>query len=274
MNCFRIPLWLAAFGLSPVIVSVQAQVNWRQTDSVRIGQNLTRIEVSSTRRIRVIATGKDGQPLTSPDMSPESLKTWTASVQTELVSPKGMGYEFENTLEIQPARKGSDSVGYVITVADSTGNTRATFATASQTRALVVALSRAVYRLPLLRDEELAQTGGLPSDSGRAECDRVRDSVLDRVPPENWPNARASNREVLRFRPPFDAVVDVPITASMTVLPNGVLDSTSFRITGTADPHYERTARDFLLNMKWIPARVGDCPVVSRASLLLTRRQR
>jgi hypothetical protein len=273
MISFKLPLCLAAFGLSPVIVSAQAQVNWRQADSVRIGQNLTRIEVSSTRRMRVITTNNQGQSLTSADMSPEALKTWTASVQTELASPRGLGYEFENTLEVQPARKGADSVGYVITVADSLGNTHATFATASQTRALVVALSRAVYRLPLLQDEELAQTGALPSDSRRAECDRVQDSVFTRVHPDKWPIARASNREVFRFRAPFDAVVDVPITASMIVLPNGVLDSTSFRITGTADPHYEKTARDFLLKMKWIPARVGDCPVVSRASLLLTRRQ-
>jgi len=270
MNLLKVPLWLAAFGLCPVIVSAQGQTNWRQADSVRVGQTFVRIELSSTRRIRVITTSSEGSSLTSSDMSLEGLKTWTESVQTELASPRGIGYEFENTLEVQPARKGADSVGYVITVADSLGNTHAAFATASQARALVVALSRAVYRLPLLRDEELTQTGALPSDSGRAECGRVRDSVFTRVPPDDWPTARPSNRVLSPPKGPLDAVVGVPITASMIVLPNGVLDSSSFRVTGTADPQYEKRVRDFLLRLKWIPAIVGGCPVVSRAGLIVT----
>jgi hypothetical protein len=79
-------------------------------------------------------------------------------------TPTRLSYEFENSLELQPATKGSDSAGYVVTIADSLGQTRAAFATLSQAQAFVVALLNAARRVPLLSDAELGRRQNGPRE--------------------------------------------------------------------------------------------------------------
>lgn len=249
-------------------VGGQGNVNWRQADSVAFGQNYALVEVSSTRRIRVTTTTSDGHLLHSTDLAPDTVKAWASSVRAELASPTRPGYQIENTILLQPARKGADSAGYVITIADSVGSTHQIFAALPGAGAFVGALSRVADRVPVLRDEELAQTGPLPRDATTVVCDRVRDSVFASLPSDQWPIARPADRPSSHPRPPTDAQSGVPVTASIALLPNGSLDSASFRVTGTTDTGYRGRALDFLSRQKWIPATVAGCTVPSRATLI------
>jgi hypothetical protein len=246
--------------------TAQAQVNWRQTDSVNLGKTIARVEISSTRQVRI--TVSDGRAeLHSPDMSPATLETWAKSTHDELPAPTRLSYEFENTLQFQPAAKGTDSAGYIVTIADSLGQTRAAFATLFQTEVFVAALVKAAQRIPLLSDAELRQSGTLPPDVVASNCDRIRDSVLTSVPVDRWPAAHAVNRA----RPPkapFDAVPGVPVTASIIVLPDGSVDTSSLKVTGTADGQYEIKVLEWLSKeTKWTAGTVAGCAVVSRAGL-------
>lgn len=246
----------------------QSPINWRRADSISIGEDFFRVDVSSTRRVRVATRSKTGQLIVSSDLDPGSLSNWTRSVWSALAvrAPS----EFENTIALQPAVRESDSTGYVITVADSVGNTHAIFVTRPDAETIVTALERSTVRATSLTNEELALSTPLPPDLSSNQCDRIRDSVFTRVPPEHWPNAHSLTSGIRPPKPPDD-MGDGRITAALTVLPNGMIDSASFTVTGTTDMRYERDVLDYLAKQKWAPARVAGCPVVSRASLAVAR---
>jgi hypothetical protein len=261
-------LALLALGNS-LFSAAHGQTNWRRTESLTLGPSAARIEISSTHRIRV--TISDGaRTLIGSDMNPDSIRTWAESVHGELEAPKRLSYEFENTIQLQPAAKGTDSAGYIVTIADSLGETLPAFATLTQTDALLGALSRAASRFPLLSESELTQSGSLPEDPASPACDRVRDSVLTQVPFERWPNARPATRAPHWPKPPSDASVGVRVSASLVVFPNGSIDLSSLKVTGTTDAEYPIRVLEFLSKQKWIPATVAGCPVVSRAGFVVT----
>lgn len=262
-------LALLALGNS-LFSAAQGQTNWRPTESLSLGPTAARIEISSTRRIRVTVDSGHTKTLVGDDMNPDSVKTWAQSVHSELDAPKRLSYEFENTIQLQPAAKGTDSAGYIVTIADSVGETFPAFATLFQTDALLGALARAANRVPLLSESELRQSGPLPEDPALVTCDHVRDSILTQVPSERWPNARWATRSSHYPRVPADAPAGVPVTASIVVLPDGSVDLSSFKVTGTTDVEYKRTALEFMSKQQFTPATVSGCPVMSRAGFVVT----
>jgi hypothetical protein len=265
---FRV-LALLALGNS-LFSAAHSQTNWRPTESLSLGPSAARIEISSTRRVRVTVSGGPTKTLVGADMNPDSVKSWAQTVHSELDSPKRLSYEFENTIQLQPAAKGTDSAGYIVTIADSVGETLPAFATLTQTEDLLGALTRAAKRIPLLSESELTQSGPLPEDPALIACDHVRDSVLTQVAPERWPNARWASHSSHYPRVPPDAPAGVPVTASIVVLPDGSVDLGSFKVTGTTDVEYKRTALEFMTKQQFTPATVSGCPVISRAGFVVT----
>jgi hypothetical protein len=265
---FRV-LAILALGNS-LFSAAHSQTNWRPTESLTLGPSAARIEISSTRRIRVTISSGTTKTLVGADMNADSVRTWAESVHSELESPKRLSYEFENTIQLQPAAKGTDSAGYIVTIADSVGETLPAFATLTQTDALLGALNRAANRIPLLSESELAQSGPLPEDPASPACDHVRDSVLTQVPFERWPYARSTTHTSSRPRAPSDAVAGAPVTATLVVFPNGSIDLSSLKVTGTTDAEYPLRVLEYMSKQKWIPATVAGCPVVSRAGLVVT----
>ena len=265
--CARLLCGLVISSVGVASGSAQAQVNWRQTDSANLGKTIARVEISSTRQVRITAVADGRTELHSPDMSPVTLETGAKSTHDELPTPTRLSYEFENTLQLQPASKGTDSAGYIVTIADSLGQTRAAFATLFQTEVLVAALVKAAQRIPLLTDAELRQPGTLPPEVVASNCDRIRDSVVTSVPVDRRPVAHALSRA----RPPkapFDAVPGVPVTASITVLPDGSVDPSSLKVTGTADGQFKIKVLAWLSReTKWAAGTVAGCAVVSRGGV-------
>jgi hypothetical protein len=262
---------LALLALGNALFSAaHGQTNWRPTESLSLGPSAARIEISSTRRIRVTVDSGHTKTLVGDDMNADSVKTWPQSVHSELDAPKRLSYEFENTIQLQPAAKGTDSAGYVVTIADSVGETFPAFATLFQTDALLGALTRAANRVPLLSESELKQSGPLPEDPTLIACDHVRDSILTQVPSDRWPNARTAIRPSHYPRVPSNVPAGVHVAASLVVLPDGSLDLSSFKVTGTGDPDYKRAAFEFISKQQWTPATVSGCPVISRAGFITT----
>ena len=260
-------------SLSALVVAAsapaQSPVTWRTLDSVRAGAVVVRIDVSSARRIRIVTADKD-QPHVTSDLNPVALQHWAQSVQVGLLLGSGTPFEFENSIAFQSAVKGSDSTGYVMTVADSGGTSRAFYSTGSEAGAIVASLTRAAERVATLSDTQLADVGPLPTDSAQVRCARIRDSVLVEIPASRWPLAKPASVAPYRFpRAPSDAIAGVPITATAVVLADGSLDPTFYQLTGTSDSQFKASVLDFFSRQKWIPAQVAGCPVVSRASLMM-----
>jgi hypothetical protein len=263
-------LSLSALVVAASAASAQGPVTWRALDSARAGETVVRIEVSSARRIRIVTTG-NGEPLATSDLNPVALRHWAQSVQVGLLLGSPTPFEFENSIAFQSAVKGSDSTGYVMTLADSVGTSRAFYSTGSEAGAIVAALTHAAERVATLSDTQLAEVGPLPTDSAQVRCDRIRDSVLVETPPSRWPLAKPASGSPSRKPPtPSDAIAGVPVTATIVVLSDGSLDPTFFQVTGSSDSQFKTSVFDFFSRLKWIPAEVTGCPVVSRASLMIT----
>jgi hypothetical protein len=102
-----------------------------------------------------------------------------------------------------------------------------------------------------------------------AACAAVADSVLASVPKERLPWAIPDHR--LRYpAPPRDAAVGIPVETFAVVGPDGGIDSTTFRVTGTGDGDYKRAMLRTISKARWRPARVGECAVWSRISIKVT----
>lgn len=262
-------LSLSALVAAASAASAQSPDTWRGLDSARAGAIVVRIDVSSARRIRIVAIDT-GQSLVTSDFDPVKLRRWAQSVQVGLSLGSPAPFEFENSIAFQSAIKGSDSSGYVITVADSVGAQRAFFSTGNETRAVVTTLTRATERVATLSDTQLAEVGPLPTDSAQVRCDRIRDSVLVEIPPSRWPLAKSASVTPDRYpHAPSDAVAGVPVTATAVVLADGSLNPTFYQLTGSNDSQFKTSVLDFFSRQKWIPAQVAGCPVVSRASLMM-----
>ena len=116
----------------------------------------------------------------------------------------------------------------------------------------------------------LAATGTPSGPSARsAECIAVADSVRTSMSDERLPGAVPDRR--LRYpTPPPDAAVGIPVETFAIVDPDGGIDSTTFRVTGTGDGAYKRAMLHTISRARWRPARVGECRVWSRISIKFT----
>jgi hypothetical protein len=71
---------------------------------------------------------------------------------------------------------------------------------------------------------------------------------------------------------PFDAIAGARITASIIVLPDGSVDSTTLKVTGTGDGQYAIKMLEWLSKeAKWTAGTVAGCAVVSHAGLITVR---
>lgn len=258
-------LVLAMFVAPPV--RAQTSWGWRTFDSVMVGSSSLRVESSPQRHIRIVVRN-GGQELVSPDVEFAALRRWAESVQVGMALGSRGPFEFENTVALLPARKG-DSVGYALTVADSVGTTSTLFATLVEARSFVATLEHLGGRLAAAAE----QNTSIPmpsSDANVIRCEHIRDSVVTNVAPPAWPRSALADRPGrLRYpRAPSDAPPGEPIVAAIVMLPIGFLDSTYFDVSGTDDANYKSRALEWMSRVKWTPAVVDGCPVVSKTSLI------
>jgi hypothetical protein len=97
----------------------------------------------------------------------------------------------------------------------------------------------------------------------------VADSVRASVSEDRLPRSIPDHR--LRYPiPPPDAAVGVPVETFAIVNPEGGIDSTTFRVTGTGDAAYKGAMLRTISSARWRPAKVGECSVWSRISIEVT----
>ena len=267
-------LTLTSLSLVAVCVAcplaAQASSRWYAFDSLKVGSALLRVEASPQRQIRIVLRNGE-QELISSDMESPMLLRWAESVEVGMALGSRRPFEFENTIALQSAAKG-DSTGYAITIADSVGTTNTFFASPADARSLVVTLEHLSGRLTTAAEHN-TDIAELASDAGVLRCEHLRDSVVSSVAPSAWPRATLADRPTrLRYpTAPADAAPGKQIVAAIVLLPIGSLDSTYFDVSGTDDANYKSHALEWMSRMKWLPAEVEGCPVVSKTSLTTVR---
>jgi hypothetical protein len=103
--------------------ALHAQTNWREVRSLKMGRFRVRVDVSPARTVRLYSQ-LDTSRLTSPELPADTVKAWQTMVFSELDKPTRREYMLGNAILVQPFAADSASIGYVLTVADTSGKSR------------------------------------------------------------------------------------------------------------------------------------------------------
>jgi TonB family protein len=138
--------------------AVDAQTNWREVRSLKMGRFRTRVEVSSARTIRLYSQ-LDTSRLTGPELGADSVRAWQALMFSELDKPTRIRYVLGNAILVQPYAADSATVGYVLTVADTNGISRTVVTDLSGMEEFLDLLAKGAAAATTLTDAELQRPG-------------------------------------------------------------------------------------------------------------------
>jgi TonB family protein len=138
--------------------SLNAQTNWREVRSLKMGRFQSRIEVSSSRTIRLYSQ-LDTSRLTSPELGADSVKAWQEMLFSQLDKPTRRNYTLGNAILVQPYAADSATIGYVLTVADTSGNSRTVVTDLNGIEEFLDLLAKGAAAATRLTDAELKRLG-------------------------------------------------------------------------------------------------------------------
>ena len=138
--------------------ALHAQTNWREVRSLKMGRFRVRVDVSPARTVR-LSSQLDTSRLTSPELPADTVKAWQQMVFSELDKPTRREYMLGNAILVQPFAADSTSVGYVLTVADTSGKSRQVVTDIDGMEEFLDLLAKGAAAATTLTDAELARAG-------------------------------------------------------------------------------------------------------------------
>jgi TonB family protein len=138
--------------------AVHAQTNWREVRSLKMGRFRVRVDVSPARTVRLYSQ-LDTSRLTSPELPADTVKAWQGMVFSELDKPTRREYMLGNAILVQPFAADSTSIGYVLTVADTSGKSRQVVTDIDGMEEFLDLLAKGAAAATTLTDAELARQG-------------------------------------------------------------------------------------------------------------------
>jgi TonB family protein len=138
--------------------ALHAQTNWREVRSLKMGRFRVRVDVSPARTVR-LSSQLDTSRLTSPDLPADTVKAWQQMVFSELDKPTRRDYMLGNAILVQPFAADSTSIGYVLTVADTSGKSRQVVTDIDGIEEFLDLLAKGAAAATTLTDAELARAG-------------------------------------------------------------------------------------------------------------------
>jgi len=138
--------------------TVHAQTNWREVRSLKMGRFRARIDVSPARTVRLYSQ-LDTSQLTSPELAADTVRAWQLMVFSELDKPTRMEYMLGNAILVQPFAADSATIGYVLTVADTSGKSRQVVTDIDGMEEFLDLLAKGAAAATTLTDAELKRLG-------------------------------------------------------------------------------------------------------------------
>jgi len=138
--------------------AARAQTNWREVRSLKMGRFRVRVDVSPARTVR-LSSQLDTSRLTSPELPADTVKAWQRMVFSELDKPTRREYMLGNAILVQPFAADSTSIGYVLTVADTSGKSRQVVTDIDGMEEFLDLLAKGAAAATTLTDAELARLG-------------------------------------------------------------------------------------------------------------------
>lgn len=149
------------FVASPIASQTRAvasDLNWREVRSLKMGRFFSRIDVSSARTVRLYSQ-LDTSRLTSPELSADSVRAWRELVFSELNKPSRREYMLGNAVLVQPFAADSVTIGYLLTVADTSGKSRQVVTDLEGIEEFLDLLDKGAAAATTLTEAELARLG-------------------------------------------------------------------------------------------------------------------
>jgi TonB family protein len=138
--------------------AVHAQTNWREVRSLKMGRFRTRIDVSPARTVRLYSQ-LDTSRLTSPELAADTVRAWQQLVFSELDKPTRREYVLGNAVLVQPFAADSATIGYLLTVADTSGKSRQVLTDIDGMEEFLDLLAKGAAAATTLTDAELKRLG-------------------------------------------------------------------------------------------------------------------
>jgi TonB family protein len=135
-----------------------AQTNWREVRALKMGRFHARIDVSSAHTVRLYSQ-LDTSRLIGEELPADSVKTWQDNLFNELDKPARMRYVLGNSILVQPFAADSATIGYLLTLADTSGASRQVVTDKAGMEEFLDMLAKGVAAAKTLTDDELKRPG-------------------------------------------------------------------------------------------------------------------
>jgi len=135
-----------------------AQTNWREVRALKMGRFHARIDVSSAHTVRLFSQ-LDTSRLTGEELPPDSVKRWQDNLFNDLDKPTRMRYVLGNSVLVQPFAADSATIGYLLTLADTSGASRQVVTDKDGMEEFLDMLAKGVAAAKTLTDDELKRPG-------------------------------------------------------------------------------------------------------------------
>lgn len=137
---------------------LDAQTNWREVRTIKLGRFRARIDVSSAHTVR-LHTQLDTSRLVSDELGPDSVRAWQETVFSELDRPTRTRYVLGNAILLEPYAADSATIGYALTVADTGGAARTVLTDKNGIEEFLDLLAKGAIAARTLTDAELQRQG-------------------------------------------------------------------------------------------------------------------
>jgi len=137
---------------------LDAQTNWREVRSIKLGRFRARIDVSSAHTVRLFSQ-LDTSKLTSDEMGPDSLRAWQETLFSQLDNPTRTRYVLGNAILVEPYAADPKTIGYALTVADTGGAARTVLTDKNGIEEFLDLLAKGAVAAKTLTDTELQRQG-------------------------------------------------------------------------------------------------------------------
>jgi TonB family protein len=138
--------------------AAHAQTNWREVRSLKMGRFRTRVEVSPARTVRLFSQ-LDTSRLTGPELPADSVRVWQERLFAELDKPTRREYMLGNAILVQPYAADSATIGYLLTVADTSGKSRSVVTDLAGIEEFLDLLAKGAAAATTLTENELKRLG-------------------------------------------------------------------------------------------------------------------
>jgi TonB family protein len=149
---------ITAATAQPNSATTDAQINWRLVESLRAGRFAAGVEVSSDRRLRVIAA-VDNTRLVGPELAMDTVTKWNTWLFSQLDNPTSREYVLGNAVLVQPFLAEGGNVGFLLTVADTVGASKEVIVDKGTLENFLDLLESGVVAARTLTDNELHKSG-------------------------------------------------------------------------------------------------------------------